>query len=448
MPYRYDDTDAGLDSQNGTTWALANLTAEGLLSDMSAGDIGVIQGAATDTAAASRTLTSPGTVTNPCKLIGVNDGTTNEGASIVVADLLERGTDTLTHIQVTGAGNDLSLVGSCSAHGLKFTCPDRFQLVSEGNNWEFHQCEFALSGPFHFTNGTAVLYNCEIEVVTTSFIFYTRAGFVEQPFKMYGGVMTFTANPSTLFHSSLSDAGVLFVGVDLSGFGNNNILGTGNTGTFKFVNCKVPATFGLSSGNLVNKECRIIMIGCTSDTTVGNTSSIQDYKYRDAYGDIVNESTIVRTGGATDGASGLFSYALTPNASATLESSLANLASPWISVWVSGGSAKTITVFIANDSASTDYNQDEVWCEFYTVDDGDTAQHDQTFDPALARLLDSTTIVTNDTGSTWGTGGNNHQKFSVTTTQGYEGFVYARVHLAKRQATPDTLYLDPKPVVT
>ena len=188
-------------------------------------------------------------------------------------------------------------------------------------------------------------------------------------------------------------------------------------------------------------------VGCSDTTSQAVGSSIQNYQYSDAFGSIVNESTIVRTGGADDDATGLFSYAMTPNASATLEGSGANLASSWMSVWVAGG-ATTLTVYIANSSASTDYNQDEAWVEFYTPDAGDTAQHDQTFFPAGARLLDSSTAITDDTGSTWGTGGNNHQKFSATVTTGFEGFAYARLHLAKREASPTTLYLDPAIAVT
>ncbi|RKZ99889.1 MAG: hypothetical protein DRQ42_06795, partial [Gammaproteobacteria bacterium] len=175
-------------------------------------------------------------------------------------------------------------------------------------------------------------------------------------------------------------------------------------------------------------------------------SSIQDYRYEDAFGTIDSEATIVRTGGADDGASGAFSYAMTPKADGTLEGSCAALKSPWLTTWVEGGS-QTLTIYICNDTASTDYLEDEVWVEFYTPDSGDTAQHDLTFDPT-DHILESATTITDDTGSTWGAGGNNHQKLSVTVTTGFEGFAYARLHLAKRQATPDTLYLDPVIVVT
>ena len=87
MAYFYCDFDAGSDAAAGTSWATAKLTLEGMLAVMAAGDTGFVQGAATDTAAASRTFTSPGTVTNPCMIIGVVDGTTNEGTSVVAGDL-------------------------------------------------------------------------------------------------------------------------------------------------------------------------------------------------------------------------------------------------------------------------------------------------------------------------------------------------------------------------
>ena len=447
MAYFYMDTDAGSDANNGTTWALANLTLEGLLADMSAGDTGFIQGTATDTAAISRVFTSTGTVSNPCKIIGVKNGTTNVGASIVVSDMTIRGTDTLPHIEVTGAGNDMDFDLVLDMTGLKFTCPDRFQTGADGDYPSFTGCELAIGGVLNSQAGFFEIVDCEIEATSTGFTIWTRGGRGNKAIQIHGGVFTFTAAPTALFGDTLCERGCEMIGVDLGGFGNNTIIGTGAEGDFIFKNCKVPTTFTKISGAAATRAFSLEFIGCSDDTTLSATSSIQGYSYSDAYGSVVNESTIVRTGGADDGATGLFSYALTPYASTTLEGSRATIKSPWLSVWLSGG-ANTLTVYIANSSASTDYNQDEAWVEFYTPDAGDTAQHDQSFNPSSARLLDSSTAITDDTGSTWGTGGNNHQKFSTTVTTGFEGFAYARLHVAKRQATPDTVYLDPAIAVT
>ena len=87
MAFFYMDTDTGDDGDDGTTWALAKLTLEGLLAVMSAGDTGFVQGSAADDTTANRTFTSPGTVVFPCSIVGVVDGTTNTGTSVVVSDL-------------------------------------------------------------------------------------------------------------------------------------------------------------------------------------------------------------------------------------------------------------------------------------------------------------------------------------------------------------------------
>ena len=108
---------------------------------------------------------------------------------------------------------------------------------------------------------------------------------------------------------------------------------------------------------------------------------------------------------------------------------------------------KKLTIKIANDGAG-DLNEDQVYIEAYTPDAGDTAQYDQSFFPGDARLFASSTTITDDTGSTWGGSAANHQELSVTNTHGYEGEAYVRLHYLQRSATPDTLFLDPEPVVS
>jgi len=342
----------------------------------------------------------------------------------------------LPKIQCTGAGNDITIGGIYAGCGINFDGADRFinnlphSLILTGSELTtFESTDIS---------GIEATYNdCAITVARIR----VRANNVQY---FNGGEIS--CSLGYIFYLFAGSAEC--IGVDFSGGSATSIQSGASIFAqhIKLKNCKIPATFGLfasspSAGNVIE------LIGCSDTTSVGATSSIQDYEYEDIYGTVAIEATAVRTGGADDGATGGFAYAMTPSANGTLESSNAAIKSPWLMVWVTGGST-TATVYIANDTVSTDYFEDEVWCEFYTPDAGDTAQHDQNFDPATARLIDSSTAVTDDTGSTWGTGGNNHQKMSVTVTTGFEGWIYARVHLAKRQATPDTLYLDPKIVVT
>jgi len=436
MAFFYVDTDGSGATAPYDTWAKAGQSLVTVMAAMSAGDVCYVQGAAGLTSATSITLASSGTAGNPCKIIAVKDGTTNTGTSVVTSDLLAKGTDTLFPITVT-SNNSLTFSGYYSFTGFSFQPQGVIDLGNGVLEATFVGCDFDGDHSLRVggISGDAYLYNCDILVPR---IQLDRA---DTRLKMYGGKVS-TTNASYI--SNFTGGGADFYGVDFSGSTSVNFSQSGVTRNMNFTNCKIPTSF-VSSPTITTIRAKAICIACSDNAaSKGNTTSFSDYEEKGYYGTIDSETTIIRTGGADDGATGGFSYAMTANASATLEGSSANLKSPWLMAWVEGGASKTCTVYIANSTASTDYNEDEVWCEFYTPDSADTAQHDQTFDPALARLLDSSTAVTDDTGSTWGTGGNNHQKFSVTTTPGFEGFVYARVHLAKRQASPDTLYLDPK----
>lgn len=448
MAYFYADFDGSGATAPYDTWAKAAQDLETVLAAMSAGDTLYVQGVATDTAAVTRTFAAPGTVGNPCKIIGVKDGTTNTGTSVATTDLVVRGTDTLPKIETTVATSDMLFnSGYASFYGLHFSCADQISSTNQSYKYEFTGCKITTADDI-LLNGSGhemIWVNCEYEPTAATVDIRVYNGSV---FSVYGGSLAATASPTVLLRDDSYN--VNFVGFDLTNLGNNTIQSPAvANGKNTFVNCKVPAAFTEMGATPTASKAGVIMIGCNSNAAAkGATTSYPDYYYGDAHGVIVSEATIVRTGGADDGASGGFSYAMTPHVNGTLEGSLANLESPWMNVWVAGG-ATTLTVYIANDTASTDFNEDEVWVEFYTPDASDTAQHDQTFDPANERIVDSVTAITDDTGSTWGTGGNNHQKLSATVTTGFEGFAYARLHFAKRYAaTPATLYLDPKIVVT
>lgn len=449
MAFFYADFDGSGASAPYGTWATAAQDMETVLGAMSAGDTLFVQGLATDTAAAARTLTSSGTMANPCKIIGVQDGTTNTGTSVVTSDLVARGDADMPHISVTGGGNDLTFAGVADIYGFEVTVIDRTQTNNNDHTWTFNNCTFNPTGFFIILAGGAILNNCGINMATNSSI-YCRDG---TGFHMNGGVVDFTGGSPTNFIVQVQ-APVDFIGVDLGNMATGKNLQNGTTAAKQsrlvFRNCKMPTSYTLHSGSAMTPKIQSIeLIGCNSNASAkGDTTSYPDYEYEDYYGTINLEATIVRTGGADDGASGLFAYAMTPTIDTTLAGTSAALVSPWMDVWVEAGST-TITVHIANDTASTDFNEDEVWCEFYTPDSGDTAQHEQTFDPANEHLLESSTIITDDTGSTWGTGGNNHQKMSATVTPGFEGVVQVRLHFAKRYASsPATLFLDAYPEVT
>ena len=447
MAYFYADFDGAGATAPYDTWAKAGQSLGTVVLAMSAGDICFVQGAAADSQATAYTLDSAGTVGNPIIVIGVKDGTTNTGTGVDVNDIAIRGTDTLPIVQTTGSNSFNLIAGHAQWNGISFVSGSQWRSNNVEATHDFIGCEVSFVGDV-LLNGEICRHfytDCELEfngIGTTDINCTAGAGL-----RMFGGVITFTGAPDQLLRAGASN--VEMTSVDLTGMGNIPIqTGAGVVIKNKFVNCSMPATYTRWSGTPVNSDSALEMIGCASGSTKGATTSYQEYALETLYGTILNEATAVRTGGADDGASGVFSYAMTPRIDHTVESTNYSLKSPWMAVWLAGGS-NTLTVYIANNTASTDFNEDEVWVEFYTPDAGDTAQHDQNFDPANARLITSATAITDDTGSTWGTGGNNHQKMSVTVTTGFEGWAYARLHFAKRYAaSPATLYLDPKIIVT
>ncbi|MGR3221059.1 MAG: hypothetical protein ACUZ8H_14780 [Candidatus Anammoxibacter sp.] len=444
MAYFYMDTDAGSDANNGTTWALAKLTMEGLLSAMSAGDTGFIQGLSTDTAGSPRTLGSAGTSGNPIKLIGVKDGTTNTGAGVMASDLAV----TLPIIEQTGGTSNFSFNGVVTASNISFKYSYDHYMGSANAVWTLVNCDLVGTRLSCRGNGKLVLINTNVIPQGSGFSFLIQSSF-SNALVWRGGELDCSVSVPTQLIWNMKDP-VDIVGVDMSSATGITISGQGQGyNLIRLLNCRMPSSYSLVSGAKL-RDYQVELIGCSDVTSVGSTDSIQDYLSSEIEGTVDNEFTVVRTGGADDGASGGFSRSMTPYINSTLEGSSAALKSPWMPVWIKAG-ANTLTAYFCN-SATEDsgnlFNENEVRAEFYTPDSGDTAQHEQTFNPANSHLLESSTAITAD-GSTWGTGGNNKQKLSATITAGFEGLAYVRLHYAKRFASsPITLYLDPKIVVT
>ena len=452
MAYFYCDAATGSDGNGGTSWADAKASLESTLTAATgAGDIIYIRANASettkDTSASNRTFTTAGTLTNPLKIIGVVAGTTNTGSSVVAADLAVKTGDQPV-IETTGAAT-MDFQDSFSISYVKIDCAGNIYTGDDTHIQEYNECDIDCTAVNPWYGQYLVRMNgCEVDIGTTSYMIFSNSG-AGGNFEINGGEWTCSAgNPFTILDVT-PKTHADFRGVYFNIATWNGLVNGGKNGSARLINCRMAASTYPIWSDSTSPQGWVEMINSDNSSAVGNTSSVQNYFYHDCYGEINEETTAVRTNGADDNAAGGFSYAMQTHASSTLEGSMANLASPWLCQWTdNGGTSTTFTVHIANSSASTDYNEDEVWCEFYTMDAGDTAQHDQTFDPAASRLLENTTAVTDDTGSTWGTGANNHQKFEITVTPGFRGVVWARVHLAKRQGTPDTLYLDPKIVIS
>lgn len=198
-------------------------------------------------------------------------------------------------------------------------------------------------------------------------------------------------------------------------------------------NCKLPASWtGAPVGTpSVGQEVRLY--NCDNGDTNYNLW-IRTY-----YGDIVDETTLVRSGGASDGATSI-SWKMTSGADVEFPNQ--PLYSDAIVRWnETTGSAITVTVEILHDSA-TNLKDDEIWLEVMYL--GTSGVPLGSFvDDAKADVL-ATAADQASSSASWTTTGMsnpNKQKLSMTFTPQEKGFIHATVKLAKPSYT---VYVCPK----
>lgn len=199
--------------------------------------------------------------------------------------------------------------------------------------------------------------------------------------------------------------------------------------------CKLPsaAGFTITTGALIlpgNKPLRLHH--CSS------ADKYYDF-FEEAYeGSIQEETTIVRTGGASDGT--------TPQAWKMISSANAldnyrAMISPPITIWNAAASEKTFTIECLLDSATNPQN-DEVWMELEYPADNTSGLGAVAKDKCaiLSAAADKSAGVGAGGWTTTGLTNPNSFKCAVTVTPGKAGPVSARICLAKPSTT---VYVDP-----
>ena len=431
----------GSDSDNGSTWALAKATLSGAAAIDAAGDRIFLSQAHSESFATTTTFALAGTAASPVQVIGVNDanqpptavqtgatitstGTSNiqfSGDSICVDSLTFNagtGTSAMTLTPCSTTASSYSVINKCGLRLVNTAAASRIDILNGANSYAK-----TVGCSFRFANASQGLRT-------------NNGGYAEVS---GGGIDSAGSSPTVLMPSVANGSNILIEGFDAShGASSMSFFQVTNRVRAVVRNCKLPASWtgSLASGSITRFGTRLEMYNCDSGDT-NYRLRIEDYA-----GTIQDETTIVRTGGASDGTTPL-SWRMASSSTATYPSTF--LASPEIARWnETAGSAITVTVEILTDGVTL--TDAECWLEVQYLGTNGVPLSVFASD-AKADVL-ATAANQASSSESWTTTGITtpvKQKLSVTITPQEKGYLQAVVKLARASTT---VYVDPQLTVT
>lgn len=412
---------------DGLSWANAKATLANALGTASAGDRIFVSDNHAETQASAMTLTSLGTAASPCQIICVDD-----------AGNPQPPTTRATTATVSTTGNSsIVCTGFTWVYGVTFQCADSTNGPNlDITNWNLDNCTLyrrgtsasggvrALAGDMRWKDTSVRVDAAGVGLLVTTKLVWV------------GGTATKGTGATTLFGGTNSNTGLSrLIGVDCSQYGSGTtILPALNSGKriVELINCKLGSSVTLMGTPTTPAAEEIEVINCDS----GNTN----YRYqKQSYaGTITQETTIVRSGGATDGTTPI-SHKFVSSANSKF---YAPLRGPWLTFWnETTGSAVAVTAETVTDNVTL--TDAEAWIEVeYLGTSGfplSVIATDQVSDPVFGTPANQTTSTV-----TWTTTGLTtpvKQKLSTSVTPQVKGPIRARVVLAKPSTT---MYTCPK----
>ncbi len=461
--------DLGTGDNDGTSWANAYQGKVGFASAVTAQTVGETI-YAKDTVSSTDNmqlngLTTLAALTNPVRCIGVVTGASD---TILKADILlgfregdstkayAQGGETPPTIVATVAG-DIEIRGSLYFYAFILEAQDNFFLgnTDAAQHQIYEECKFVTGtnagdrlelGSTAATSSTHkfIFINClfTCTAVALDFLGQVEADFFNCEFT--GTEVGFIEGSS--FGGRVRFYNCDFTGIDATVVDKNSFHG----GILEFHNCRMPASHILTTGTATGLYF-IANYGSEDNTGFNSADSEQQLEIETLEGLVDIETTKVHTSpaGADDGATdsgGPFSWGMTIS---SVSDNFVGVVSPWMYRWVEGdGTAKTITVYIANDGAG-DLEDDELYLEVTFPSETGLSMYDYlpndgapTDGGGRMQILGTPAVIGDDTGSTWGGSVGNHQKFTQSIAPDYRGLVAARVHYSKSGGA--VMYIDPK----
>lgn len=446
----------GSDADNGSTWALAKATLRtattgALAVATGAGDtIYVADGHSETDSAAEINLVALGTASGPTRIIAVDD----TGDPAPPTSLIASGNYAVIATSGTRA---LTLAGNGYYYGIDFQCAltsSSATYLTLGRSSEvfsltLDSCKLTMASSHtgcrtYLGNGASTgsdnsacwLRDTVFEFASTSQRIGLNAGSVT----MIGCSIDATGSiPSVLLEPQAAIThNVTIRNCDLSAItGALVYVANACTGTITFSQCKLGAGVAVINGTIPGPGgLKVVLHNCDSGDT---NYRMEQYTYQ---GSIKTETSKVRSGGASDGTTTI-SWNMTTLTSGP--SFTAPLESPPLSIWNdTTGTAKTVTVEIAQDNAAAALNDDDIWLEVEYL--GTSGYPLAVIASDRKSTILATAAAQTASSVTWNTMTTpTRQKLEVSFTPREKGYLQARVMLAKPSVT---VYVDPLLVVT
>lgn len=432
----------GSDADNGSTWALAKATISGASAIDAAGDRVYVSQAHAESVASSSNAWA-GTNANPVLVLGGDDSA-------------EPPTSLSTAPSITVTGGTFSWTGSVYTYGIDFLFSSGSSIAPAFNGTSafcqvFDSCSLWLTGAggsssLTFGSASSSAHN-QTDFRNCTF----RVGGAGQTIAIYrdstisgGSWASGGTNPNGTFSigSSGRPARLLVEGFDFSNLSTTfNIIQAISEGGCKATirNSKLPASWAgslVASGQL-KLGSRVEMHNCDS-TDTNYRLWVEDYS-----GSIKSETTIVRSGGASDGTAP-FSWKMVSSANVGYPASV--LVSPELPArWnTTTGSAITVTIEVITDGVTL--TDAECWLEVqYLGTSGFPVSLFASDAKATALATAANQTTSTETWTTTGLGSPTKQKLAVTFTPQEAGYLQGVVKLAKASAT---IYVCPKMTVS
>jgi hypothetical protein len=321
-----------------------------------AGDTVYIGDDHAESTSGSQTIASVGTWASPVYAYCMD----HTKATPAAADL-----KTTATVNVSSSFNSITFTGALAVYGVSFSGPASFgSLFLNGIALRFDSCSLTAS----ISSGQSIQignsasssgYRTDLRDVTMTFGSGLGLAGGKITWKNTTAAAIAGTAPTTFIETTSGSSILTMEGLDLSPLSGKTLMGpsgsTGSTAQVTAVNCKLPASltvFGTpnSSGSAVQT---VDLVNCDSGTAV--------YRHeRWAYeGSHIVETTVIRTGGASDGTTGISWKIVT--------TSLSKWVFPFdcmpIAIWNSTIGANVTATVCGIINAAAVPNNDDLWME-------------------------------------------------------------------------------------